>query len=338
MFEKEKVDKFLKVFSSEISHRNDFNFYTDLNPLEIAPILQVADNKYLHICQKQIPIAVYRFLYNHILQVDKNHFDKIRKHRERSLESKVKNIFRNFFPKSESYFYENYYIQNNFEQDLLILNKGTALIIETKASKLREPFRNIEKAIVRLKEDFKDSIQYGYDQCQRVEKYFQAGKKFTIRDKNQNALFTVNPRKYHSVFSIVVTLERFGSLQTDLNLLLERKNNQNFPWSVYIDDLETFLLSITKVMSNPQGKFCHFLRQRQLLHGRVYSIDELDICGYYLNSPEKFNSIVSRSDSMAFFSPEMQGIFDDIYYAGGLCFKEQPILEMSRYFNKYPVN
>lgn len=41
MFEKEKVDNFLKVFSCKPHPKKDFNYYTDTNPLELAPILEV---------------------------------------------------------------------------------------------------------------------------------------------------------------------------------------------------------------------------------------------------------------------------------------------------------
>src|SRR5690606_6662944 len=97
---------------------------------------------------------------------------KLRKHREKSLERKVVEIFKSFFPSKETFFYENYFVESNYEQDLLIIHKGTAIIVETKASKLREPFRDIDKAIKRLKADFRDSVQYGFEQCKRVEDYF----------------------------------------------------------------------------------------------------------------------------------------------------------------------
>lgn len=127
---------------------------------------------------------------------------------------------------------------------MLILFKGVAVIVETKASKLREPFRNIQKAVVRLKDDFKESIQYGYNQCARVEKCFQGKLPFNLMDNKGAVLYRVNPEKIHSVYSIFVTLERFGCLQTDLGLMLRKNEDENYPWSVYIDDLEIFLLTL----------------------------------------------------------------------------------------------
>ena len=74
--------------------------------------------------------------------------------------------------------FENYYVIDDHEQDLLILYKRNAIIVEIKASKLREPFRDIDKAIKRLKSDFENSIQYGFDQCKRVEDFFYSDEVF----------------------------------------------------------------------------------------------------------------------------------------------------------------
>lgn len=328
-----KVDKFQELFSFKPTSLKSFRYYTDKNPIETAPILEIAENKYLHICQKQIPIAVYRRIYD-FLSRDESIKDKIRRHREKQLEQKVATMFKSFFRNSSSFFYENYFVIEGFEQDLLILTKSTAIIVETKASKLREPFRDMQKAMVRLKDDFKDSVQHGYDQCKRVETFFNSTNHFPVKDKNGNTLYTINPSKYHSVFSIVVTLERFGSLQTDLNLLLKKEEADDYPWSVYIDDLEIFLLTLKHHTRNSQGKFLDFLNSRKLLHGHMYAIDELDICGYYLKYPEKFKSYAKMTDTLCQFSVYEQAFFDEIYHQGGLRFQEEPMPDFNRYFGK----
>lgn len=329
--DKTKVDKFLEMFSCKPKALKSFRYYTENNPIDLAPILEISKNKYLHICQKQIPVAIYRRMYD-FLSKDENLKDKIRRHREKELERKVAEIFRSVFNDSSSFLYENYFVIDGHEQDLLILTKGTAIIIETKASKLREPFRDMQKAVVRLKDDFKEAVQYGYDQCKRVEKFFLEHAPFEIKDNKAKVLYTVNPSKIHSVFSIVVTLERFGSLQTDLNLLLKKDSTDNYPWSVYIDDLEIFLLTLKHHRSNPQSKFLDFLRNRRQLHGHIYAIDELDICGYYLKQPKKFAKYSKRTDTLCQFSVYEQAIFDEIYHSGGLRFKEEPMPDFNRYF------
>lgn len=330
---KDKVDGFLQIFSCKISPNTNFQYYTDNNPIELAPIIELSENSYLHVCQKQIPVAIYRFLYYHFIN-DKSYNERIRKHREKNLERKVTDIFRNFFPQKQSFFYENYFVENNAEQDLLILFKGTALIIETKASKLREPFRDIQKAVVRLKADFKEAIQYGYNQCRRVEKFFEDDRQFDIKDARNSTMYRINPVKFHNLYSIVVTLERFGSLQTDLGLLLQKDAEASYPWSVYIDDLEIFLLTLKHHTRNPQGKFFDFLESRSLLHSHVYAIDELDVCASYLKDPDTFFGYAGRDDMLVSFSPLEQAYFDKIYHDCELRFKEEPMPNFHRYFSK----
>lgn len=322
--DKEKVDKFLLLFSLEPLPNPKIRYYSAESPFEFAPILKLPNGNYLNLYGKQIPISIYKKIYSDLLS-DEKYNDKLRKHREKSLEKKVVEIFKSFFPSKETFFYENYFVETNYEQDLLIIHKGTAIIIETKASKLREPFRDVDKAIKRLKADFKDSIQYGYDQCKRVEDYFFDIEPFEIKNKNGNILYTVKPNKIHSVYSIVVTLERFGSLQTDLSLMLEKDDDIDYPWSVYIDDLEVFLLALKQNIKSPISQFLNFLKLRREMYGRMYAIDELDVCATYLQSPEKFKQYSETNGAFLTFSPYEQGDFDKLYWANKIRFKEKPL-------------
>lgn len=324
VLDKEKVGKFLLLFSCEAVPDVKTRYYSAESPFELTPILKLPDGNYLSLYGKQIPVSIYKRLFIEFGKEEKFK-NKLLKHRENSLERKVVELFKYFFPPNDTFFYENYFIDKNFEQDLLIIYKGTAIIIETKASKLREPFRNIEKAITRLKDDFKNSIQYGFEQCLRVEDYFLDDIPFDIKDEKGNILYTVNPKKIHSVFSIVVTLERFGSLQTDLGFMLNKEDGEDYPWSVYIDDLEVFLLALKQNIKGSISRFLNFLKLRREMHGRMYAIDELDICATYLQNPEKFRQYSKFNNGFLTFSPYEQGDFDQLYWANRLRFKEKPL-------------
>lgn len=320
----QQVDKFLQIFSCEPTPNTEIKYYAAENPFELTPILKFPGGLYLNVCQKQIPIAVYKKVYTHLFN-EKECKDKLRRHREKSLEKKVTELFRYFFPSRDAFFYENYSVIDNHEQDLLVIHKGTAIIVETKASKLREPFRDIEKAVEQLKSDFKSCIQKGYDQCKRVEDYFFDTEPFHIKDEKGKILYNMNPNKIHSIYSIVVTLERFGCLQTDLSLMLKKENDEDYPWSVYIDDLEIFLLTLKQNTNNAAVKFSNFLSLRKNMHGRMYAIDELDVCATYLQSPHKFRECLSQNDTFLNFSPHQQADFDKLYWTNKISFKEKPL-------------
>jgi len=322
--ETEKVDKFLALFSREPLPDASIRYYTAESPFELAPLLKFSSGHYLSLYSKQLPISIYKLLYAYLIN-DQKYNNKLRKHREKNLEHKVTDIFQYFFSKQEAFFYENYFIEKNYEQDLLIIFKGTAIIVETKATKLREPFRDIEKAIIRLKDDFKDSIQYGFEQCRRVEDYFFDDNLFDIIDEKGKVLYKVNPNRIKNVYSIVVTLERFGSLQTDLSLMLQKDEDIDYPWSVYIDDLEIFLIALKQNIKSPVSQFLNFLKLRRELHGRIYAVDELDVCANYLQNPLKFKGYCDRLDPLLLFSPYEQGYFDNLYWANQLHFKEKAL-------------
>lgn len=322
--EAKKVDKFFLLFAREPLPDASIRYYTAESPFELTPFLKFPDGNYLSLYGKQIPISIYKLLYNHLFN-DQNYNSKLRKHREKNLEHKVTDIFKYFFPQKETFFYENYFIEKNYEQDLLIIFKGTAIIIETKASKLRQPFRDTEKAITRLKDDFKHSIQYGFEQCKRAEDYFFDDNHFEIKDEKGKILYTVNPKNIKNVYSVVVTLERFGSLQTDLGLLLQKEDHIDYPWSIYIDDLEIFLFALKQNIKSPVSQFLNFLKLRREMHGRMYSIDELDVCATYLQDPFKFKRYSEYTDTFLTFSPYEQGDFDKLYWANQLHFKEKPL-------------
>jgi hypothetical protein len=328
-FPKERIETFLELFTFRPTADENFLFFTQPNPLDDQPIILLPSGEYLYTYQKQLPIAISKRLYQH-LQRNEKLADKIRKHRDRTLELKTEKIFRNFFGRdNRTFFYINYHTEQNTEQDLLILARGLALIIEIKASKYREPFRDPLKGFKRLKTDFKDSIQYGYDQCLRIEDRFFEDTPFTIYDSNERPLYQVDPQKYEEVYSIVVTLERFGPIQSDLNFMLEKGEAVDFPWAVYIDDLETFLLALKKTHNYPALPFREFLRERSKFHGKAYITDEMDVCGAFLSNPKLFKEIAANDEASATFLPDNQEIFDDLYYSG-LGFEDELFIETKK--------
>lgn len=318
-FPKEKVDKLLELFSCEKTITEEIQYYFSENQFEFTPILKLENNLFINIFSKQLPISIYHKFYNHFSKSTKLK-DKLRQYRERSLEKKVSNIFKNFFPSKNLISFENYYVIGNSEQDLILFYKGNVIIVETKACKLREPFRNVEKAIDRLKKDFNDSIQLGYNQCRQVEDLFFEDSIIKIKNKSNHILHEINPDEIKNIFSIVVTLERFGFLQTDLSHFLKIEDDVDFPWAVYIDDLETFLLSLKDNNKKSDEMFLDFLDIRRQLHKDLYSVDELDICAVFINNPQRLRNMITPDKHFITFLPDLQNYFDDLYFKGKLKF------------------
>lgn len=280
---REKFEKIINYFLSSPKSTDEISYYTDENELLKKPFLKISETEYLPFFLKQYLNSCYNFLFNTCLKFNK---DKALKCRDIYVEQKTERIFKKLF-KNEGHFYSNYSVDNgNSEQDLLILYKGNAIVVEVKASSYRAPMRDAHKAFEKLKSDFKRSIQYGYEQTSRIVKAFQATDKLPILDETKKLLYEV-PTKRYKIYSIIVTLERFGHIQTNLEEMLQIDGSEEYPWCVNIDDLEAFILTLYKRKNRIQS-FLTYLDYRQNYHGHLICADELELCGSFLIDEKKF--------------------------------------------------
>lgn len=321
LFNKEEVDIFCELFSIGINEKFNNLFYSQLNPLEAKPIIKINDTEFINICQKQLPTALYNLLYQ---TLSTNNIEKEKLNLRRGkvvLENQTLDVFRNLFKKSRFIkIFRNYYI-NEFveEKDILIIINKRAFVIECKASRNREPRRNTKQAYQRIKSDFNDCIQKGYAQCYQVEQEILCKDKIIISTKKVRE--EMNTADIEEVYSIVVTSKRFGSIQSDLELLLKRKNDQDlFPWSISVDDLEIFVKTLCLEFNNPIKKFFDFLDFRELLNGRLITTDELDVCAMFIKNQKSFKELC-YSEHVIFTDPLFQNYFDKLYFKKKLNFK-----------------
>lgn len=279
------------LLSSKRSPADGLIFYTQENPLLEKPVFKIEEDTYLLFFQKHILDAAYKLLFSFCRKEP----GQVTKHRDTLLEAKTAEIFEKFFKKG-AFIYKGYYVDGKAEQDILILYRGLALIIECKATNFREPLRDPLKAYTRLKTDFDSNIQYGYDQTYRVKSRFIAGQPFNLTDKNGNMLYTVNPKRYPDVFSVVVTLSRFGMIETDLGAMLSIKDDDQYPWAVNIDDLEAILLVLAKEKKHCAGRLKDYLTHRENYHNHLICDDELELFGLFLTNREQYEKMSTAED------------------------------------------
>lgn len=315
------IDTFFDLFSISIKDSFKNLFYTQENPLESKPIIKINENEFLSVYQKQLPTALYKLIYRTLSSNQKEADQLNRRKGKQVLELQVEEIFKKFFKKEKHFkIYTNYYINENPEEkDILILANRNAYIIECKASRNREPRRNLKEAYQRIKSDFNDCIQKGYEQCYQVEQILLNEDNIVIKSNGKKN--KIEASEINEVFSIIVTSERFASIQSDLGLLLKRKNEEDlFPWSIYIDDLETFLISLKVKFNNHTRRFADFLDYRELLNNRLITRDELDVCAIFLKDPVNFKNLCESGDVM-FTAPDLQNYFDRLYFEKKINFK-----------------
>ncbi len=292
--------------------KTDYLYYTATrpgNPLFEKPILDIGEGMYQVFEVKQVIHAIESLL-EQICTATEEHKTKYVSKKGKLLEDRIVEIFSNFF-KADFKVFRGYYV-NGCEQDILILWKKYAFIIEAKGYSLREPLRNPEKAFVRIKDDFDACIGYGYTQTRRVEKKFIDGVPLKITDKDGKLIEEIDTTKYEQDFSIIVNMKSFGQIQCDLSTLIKLENDDDvYPWAVKLDDLEIFLLTLIAQKKKPID-FVNYLLMRETLHEKLICSDELEICGGFLIG--KLNQKQVDKNSVIVTAPDLGDIFDKQYH------------------------
>lgn len=305
----DKIKKLLDLFSVKRVER-PFLYYTETNPgnpLYDFPILDLENGMYQVFEVKQVIHSISNWLEKEVSKSPQD-LDKYLKIKGKLLEKNIIDLFKKFLG-DEIKIFDSYYV-NGCEQDILIIWKNNAFIIEAKGYNIREPFRNPEKAFARIKDDFKKSIGYGYEQTLRIEIIINEKKELVIEDHQGNTIEIIDTSKIKQSFSIIVNLHTFGLVQNDLSYLLNIKDDDIYPWAVKYDDLEIFILTMIAQGVNPQ-KFIDFLLCREELHGKITCSDELEICGGFLTG----QIVHKRMRHIAALKtiPEFGDIFDQQY-------------------------
>lgn len=303
-------------------------YYADKIYSESHPLISMG-NKYVCPISKFLFESFY-FRIDEALRKDETIGIKYKQNKDLVFEKKVVEIFQRFFPEKTKFF-TNYSVDGVAENDLLIVYQDTCIIIEIKNCGFRAPFRDPLKAYDRIKRDYENAIQLGYEQCIRVEDVLMSGKDIDILDaiNKKKVLYRLKSRQIQAVWSIVVTDFKYGVIQTDLKSLLKKDEDALYPWSVCIDDIEAFLLLMRKVLKGMAPyRFVEFLDYRERCHEHIICSDELELCGWYLCDREQFKEFADK-DITINTTPNMAVIFD-AYYRVGLGFKNELDMEYKK--------
>lgn len=320
------IMSFLKFNDSKIKER--ILYYADERQYFLTPIVELNSEEVLFPPFKFLIEAFYNRINIWLSETKKEKYTKLK---NKALEKKTFDIFHTFFKDKALFFQEFYFDKNNrAEQDLLILYKDIALIVEIKDFKFRAPMRNPIKAFDKIKSDFKGGIQKAYDQCKRFEDKLILNEKFKIFSENTNLeLYEINPKRINHWYSIIITQHKYGGIQTDLSELLKRDINDPYPWSICVDDLEIFLLGLIKIKKNSaHPNLINFLEYREYFHERLICSDELELCGLFINDQYNFRRYAEMEDHFA-TDIRMSNIFD-AYYQNGLGFANEINIDIKR--------
>jgi hypothetical protein len=94
---------------------------------------------------------------------------------------------------------------------------------------------------------------------------------------------------------------------------LEKPEADPYPWAVNIFDLDALLDAWSYFGWGPE-KLCEYLDQRQQLHGKVFTTDELAVAGFFVRHGGLRHLKQAETD-MVVLNPEYTDVFDKIYLA-----------------------
>lgn len=312
----EKVTAILSLLSLKRSN-TQYLYYTEQNPLNIRPIVELENGLYQVFEEKRVLHAIYYWL-EEVCKENENTKSRLIHHKGNYLETKIVNLFQKYFGE-KAHILRGYYL-DGCEQDILIDWRGYLFVIEAKAYNNKEPFRDVDRAFKRITQDFNRSIGVAYEQAKRVELKMKAGQSFDLTDKEGNVLKTINPSDFKgNDFYLIVNQDSFGQIQVDLSVFLDIEDGFEYPWAVRYDDLEVFILTLIAMKKKPDF-FIDFLIFREYLHGHIICSDEGEICGGYLTGD--LTQDMAESEEIITTMPDLAAVFDE-QYRKGMGFKNE---------------
>jgi hypothetical protein len=203
--------------------------------------------------------------------------------------------------------------RSEYEHDIIAYDGNLCLVIEAKATPPIEPFRDPEKAYKRLKDAFYSDrgIQKAFLQANRIVRRLDAGEEIDLYDCYGKKVETLIPREVGLAIGVCLTRDNYGPLGTDLKLLLQKEQEDKYPWVMNILDLEC-LAEAWKYFKYETKKLKEYLETRILLHGKVFSTDELDFVGFFLRHGGLEQLRYTKMD-LAYLEPSYSDIFDEVY-------------------------
>ena len=261
------------------------------------------------LCRRIILNAIYNYITD-ILENPKNQFaDKYNKVKAETVEKLFQKLLLDIFGDKAKYHISVCEDRGTKEHDILIEYSNYIIIAEVKASKVREPFFNPEKGYKRVRDHFNSDSGIGgaYEQAIILKKFMEV-KNDAILFENKNKKFVVENISNKKILPIVLTLNQFGGLAVNTSMILEKEDNQPYPWVCNWHDLEN-IIEILQYLNKKPDDFMDYIVWRIANHTNVLSSDELDVIeGYFVNS------YVKEKKGAIYFPPNGSSLIDKIYF------------------------
>jgi len=316
---------FWSLFSAKRGDVAALTYPTEANPAEERSLYVIEPERAMCSLANQLFLAVLNRFERHLStsKERKRFFSK----RDDLLEQEVEASFRALLGPTAAFFPQVFETSaQQHEHDLVIRLGRVALVVEAKASPPVEPFRDPEKAFVRIRRAFKSDrgIQHAYGQGRRIWRRWAAGGRVELYDDREHLVCAFDKSDVDEVVLIAATRDNFGVLATDLSLLLEKEHGEPYPWCVNAVDLDA-IADAWNYFAWDADRFLRFLRDRVKLHGRAMCSDELEMVGSFI-AHDGLHWLLEPAADLIWLTPDYSEVFDKICMArmGGAPVKYEP--------------
>lgn len=309
-FGEAKGTALLNIFSLKRQKR-EFIYYNQTNPFACRPMCWIDDVHLFVVHPNFLLSAIYNYVTDIIENPQNSFADKYKKVKADIVETLFLNQLKDIFGEKAIYHTQVCEERGTKEHDILVEFEGYIIIAEVKASKVREPFFNPEKAYTRIYDHFHSDSGIGgaYEQAIILKKVLENDNTITLYE-NKTQPFVINNTENKRIIPLVLTLNQFGSLAINTSQLLEKDNKQPYPWVCNLHDLEN-IIEINKYLNKTTLDFINYLNWRIENHIHIYSSDELDILEYfYLDN----KTIAKNDNGDLIVMPNGSNIMDKIYF------------------------
>lgn len=310
----EKYNNILSVFGLKRGDAEKITYITDKNPIAFRALF-FKENKIYYVLNNSFFISIINFLENFLFKEAKN-AQKIIQNRDRKLETKTIELFKRLCS-DKAEFYESAFENDNSrnEHDLVIYDKGVLLIVEAKASPPKEPMRDAEKAFIKIRDHFKSSagLQKAFDQANSLKNRVLQDQRLTLFTKKGKLLTEIPLEDIKVIHTICVTRDDFGALGCNLDYLLDKQADDTYPWVIDIANLDS-IVQVWDHLELNYSDFYDFLSQRNQLHNKVVSMDELEYVGAYLKYDGGLHGFITAKADYIPLDISEADIFDEIYF------------------------
>jgi hypothetical protein len=309
----DQVGKFLELFRLSRNSKDGFVYPTDRYTVEDKPLFTDERGRTHCPSANALYLAALRVL--EVIVESKGDRAAYLAHRDKCLESQVESQFRRVIA-TEATVLSNVCEtpQLQFEHDLVIQSGRILYIVEIKASPPREPFRDADKAITRVRDHFRSDSgpQKAFEQANALRKRMRSGEVVTLY-REGGAVISLTSSDFDQIFCVCVTRDSYGPLATSLNLLLGNPEHDPYPWIIDFYSLEQFIDGFTH-FGLGEAELVRYLSDRISLHGKVFGADELEFAGFFLRH-DSLRPLTEADAGFVQLGPEYSDIFDDVYTA-----------------------